>query len=317
MAWNECMKLTGGPLRFDRDSMLADQLNRREFTAEWAEERNCVVVADLVRNDVYGRIDRSLRRIASKADFLRYRPDRSVAIRPQDIVAYAYLQADLEFPTPFEKLDGELVFQGTPVSAFGIGPEPKVGQSHIYPQVWVHDYAGRDDFIVELHSKSKDDRLIMARVRPGETLLETIETVQKRLVPVPAVADIGRLTQEEKAAVLDHLAHSGDVLMVPKMAFEVSRTFSELLGLRLRPARQDLAKDLLLLQMNQLIRFEMDEKGASLRSVAQMSFSCAAVGRQTDRWMVFDGPFLVMLQRKGAPLPYFAAWVANSELLRK
>ena len=31
--------------------------------------------------------------------------------------------------------------------------------------------------------------------------------------------------------------------------------------------------------------------------------------------LVFDKPFLVMIQRTGASQPYFALWVANAELL--
>ena len=30
---------------------------------------------------------------------------------------------------------------------------------------------------------------------------------------------------------------------------------------------------------------------------------------------VFDKPFLIMLQRKDAEMPYFALWVDNTELL--
>ena len=38
MAWNECMKLTGGPLRFVPDSPLATELNSQEFKREFADE---------------------------------------------------------------------------------------------------------------------------------------------------------------------------------------------------------------------------------------------------------------------------------------
>ena len=32
--------------------------------------------------------------------------------------------------------------------------------------------------------------------------------------------------------------------------------------------------------------------------------------------MVFDKPFLIMLQRSDAKTPYFALWVGNADLLR-
>ena len=94
--------------------------------------------------------------------------------------------------------------------------------------------------------------------------------------------------------------------------------YDELIRRYLRPVNDDIAKDLLLLDARQSIRFEMDEKGVKLRSASQMSFGCAAApSLPTGRWMVFDGPFLLMLQREGAPLPYLAAWIANTELLQQ
>ena len=62
----------------------------------------------------------------------------------------------------------------------------------------------------------------------------------------------------------------------------------------------------------------MDQKGVKLRSAAQITFGCAGPAPLPGgRMMVFDGPFLVMLQREGDPMPYFAAWIGNARLLQK
>jgi hypothetical protein len=318
LAWNECVQLTGGPLHFDRDLPLVAEMNRQEFTQEYVDAANCVIVADFVRNDVYGCIERALKAKANKADRLRYKPNRAYAVRPQDIVAYSYLQADLKFPAPFEELDDRLSFQGVRVTAFGIGPEAKPGHDRLYPQVWVHDYNGREDFVLELASESKGDRLILARMAPGETLLATIEAVEKRLTTPPASREWTQLTGGQREEVRAHLAGPGDVLMIPKIAFDLTHRYDELTGRRLRAVRNDIGKDLQLMEAVQSIRFEMDEEGVRLRSASQMSFGCSAQApERTRRWMVFDGPFLLMLQREGAPIPYFAAWIANSDLLQK
>ena len=314
MAWNECMKLTGGPLHLQPDLPLAADLNRREFTRTFADEKNCIAIADFVSNDVYGQIERALRTIASPGDYAAHRPDRTYAVRPHDIVAYAYLQTDLKFPVPFERLDDKLSFRGTPVRAFGIDPEAKPGQERLLAQIWVHAYASREDFVVELDSSLKGHRLILARVSPDTSLLATIQAVEKRLVPLPSTRDWTRLTSEQR----EHVGQPGDVLMVPKMAFDLTRSYTELAGRRLLPNKADLPRDLLLQDAAQTIRFEMDEKGVRLRSHAQLSFGCSAtVSPRPVRWMACDGPFLLMLQREDAPLPYFAAWIANVELLQR
>lgn len=318
MAWNECVKLTGGPLRFVPDAPLAADMNRQEFRREYADESNCVVVADFVRNDVYGQIERALRAKASPSDYASHQPDRTHAVRPQDIVAYAYLQTDLRFPLPFERLDNRLTFLGTRVAAFGIGPERKTDQERLYPQVWIHEYRDRNDFVVELDSGHQGDRLILAKIKPGETLLATIQGVEKRLVTLPASRNPACLTEKQKEQVQQHIGISGDVLMIPKMAFDLTRRYSELIGRFLVPARKSIAGDLQLQDAVQTIRFEMDERGVELRSSSQMSFGCSATpSPPNNRWMVFDGPFLLMLQREKAPLPYFAVWIANTGLLQE
>jgi serine protease inhibitor len=79
-----------------------------------------------------------------------------------------------------------------------------------------------------------------------------------------------------------------------------------------------MADDLTLLLALQNIRFQMDEKGVRLQSEAHMSFGCSApYNPRPKHEMIFDKPFLIMMMRKDATLPYFALWVANPELLVK
>jgi hypothetical protein len=40
------------------------------------------------------------------------------------------------------------------------------------------------------------------------------------------------------------------------------------------------------------------------------------VGEEKPRKFIFDRPFLVYLKQEGKP-PYFAAWVANTEIMKK
>ena len=63
----------------------------------------------------------------------------------------------------------------------------------------------------------------------------------------------------------------------------------------------------------QIIRFRFDEKGTLLRSESSMATKTSVRERPVD--LVFDRPFLVLLQRVGASAPYFALWVDNAELL--
>jgi hypothetical protein len=66
----------------------------------------------------------------------------------------------------------------------------------------------------------------------------------------------------------------------------------------------------------QNIRFQMDEKGVVLRSESTMIMACSSPHvPQPQHIMIFDQPFLILLERRAAKSPYVALWVDNPELL--
>ena len=213
-------------------------------------------------------------------------------------MAYACLYKNLSFPVPFEHLDESLPFAGDQVLAFGIGPH-KAAQDNMYPQVLILNYQSEDDFVIELRTKSEGDRLILAKVQPKGTLGNTMMSVQERIAR----------TNVESAA-------TNDLLIVPRMKLDLTREYFEIEGLHLIPQGTNIAKDLVLRSAVQNTQFELNEKGVELRSEAHMAFGCVKQEEPIPKHkMVFNKPFLVLLERTGAEIPYFAVWVDNSELL--
>jgi len=299
LAWNGVCSLIDEDIHFDEEPPMVAILNRKSATKADLDEASYVALAGFVRDGIYGQIPKALERKFKGEARPHLLPNPAVAPRPQDIVAYAYLFKNLEFPTRFERLDEPLDFAGTRVSCFGIGREYKPDHHRLYPQVRILYYEGPDDFAVELRTKSVGDRVILAKRRPGTTLLDTVAT-----------------TEQQAAASEPIQAVTGDVLIVPKFNFDLTRSYSELIGRALVVKNPAVAKDLVLLAAVQNIRFQMDEKGVRLRSESHMQFGCAApVHPQPEHVMIFDKPFLVVLKREGAKAPYFALWVDNSELL--
>jgi len=204
---------------------------------------------------------------------------------------------------PFERLSEPMTFaDGNEVVGFGMSKyKPKHENKHakMRPQVRILDYKSPADFVIELKTKSPGDRLILARVSPATTLGETVSAVGKRI-----------------ASAKPKQAQTGDVLSVPKLNFDLTRDYRELTGLSLVVRNSRVARDLQVLSAMQNIRFQMNEKGATLRSESYVSFGCAAEALPEPKHiMVFDGPFLIMMQRTTAKVPYFALWVGNSDLL--
>lgn len=298
LAWNEACELVGEYLHFDEDAAMVDILNKRTANASDIDSESYVAMAGYVRDGIFGKIKAALALKFGGAASARLIGD-SFGMRPQDIVAYAYLFKNLEFPEKFERLDRPVEFDGSKVACFGVGEEFKGGHVQMYDQVLILDYKSEDDYIIELQTKSPVDQVILAKIRPGDTLEATIKEISERISAGDSVK-----------------MQAGDILKVPKFNFDIYRNYTELLGRRLKVKNPDVAKDLGVLSARQSIRFEMDEEGVKLRSESQMSFGCsAAFEPEPKHIMIFDKPFIVLMKKKDSEIPYFGMWVANSELL--
>ncbi len=300
LAWNEACRLVGEDLHFRRkEPAMVALLNKKSFTSQHIDEPSYVAVADFISNDVHGQIARQLEdKFAGRAT-PRYVPPRHLTPRPQDIVAYAYLFKNLAFEVPFERIAQPIVFGTRRVPCFGVAEERKSKHVRMLEQLVIWDYQDEDDFVIELKTKSTNDRFVLAKIRPKATLAETIEIVQKR------IAD----SKPQRPKV-------GDVLKVPKLNFDITREYRELEGRSLTVANPTIAKDLLMLSALQNVRFQVDEKGVRLRSKSRISLMKSSPPSPLHI-MVLDKPFLIMLQRKEAKVPYFALWIGNAELLVK
>ena len=169
LAWNELRTLIGEDLHFaGKEPEMVAVLNKRQFLESDLDDASYVAVADFVRNDVHGRIQRELQRKFGGQASRKLLPSPADTPRPQDIVAYSYLFKNLEFSVVFERIEQPLRFGASRVACFGIGEVFKPGQAAMYGQVRVLDFRSPDDFIVELRTKSEGDRVILAQHAAGK-----------------------------------------------------------------------------------------------------------------------------------------------------
>jgi hypothetical protein len=99
--------------------------------------------------------------------------------------------------------------------------------------------------------------------------------------------------------------------LIPVLNFDILQRYSELEGRRISsPSRKLDGKELFVAA--QSIRFRLDERGAVLKSEGG---GAGGFGGMPDKNLIFDKPFLILLQRERAENPYFAIWVGNAELL--
>ncbi len=292
LAWNELVRLVGEKPLFAPSSPAVDLLNRSAFNKADLDPSSYIALADFESNQVEAKIRAALEKTFGGAASPELIPPVPVHPGPDDFVAYAYLYKNLAFAEPFT--DGSMKFDGRPVKSFGFPSEPT---DELTRQVQIFDYRSPDDFVLSIQTRSTADQLILAKVAPGDTLEATVQAV------------LGRMTAHPLES-----ASSSDSLAVPKLNFDLRRHFSELEGRVFQPGPLAKVKsNLVISDAEQLVRFQLNEKGAVLKSEAVIVMRMSvAMPRHS---LVFDKPFLILLKQRDSPRPYFALWVGNPALL--
>jgi hypothetical protein len=300
LAWNEAAKLVGEKMRFDPSSPAADLLNDGTFTRNDLDPASYVAIADFERNHVENKIRTALEKTFHGAASPELIPDVPTNPGPDDFVAYSYLFKNLAFAMPFED---QSLFVTTitedQYKAFGLPEHPT---EKMLKQIELFDYKSDSDFIVRLRTTSPDDELILAKISaPQATLRETAQATLARIAARPAQA-VGY----------------NDEFQVPKLNFDLRRDFKELEGLTLQPSLAAKIKGKLTIrEVKQLVRFQLNEKGAVLKSEATVVMTMSAIVEPPHRNLIFDPPFLILMKRKTSEQPYLALWIGNTTLLEQ
>lgn len=298
LVWRELVGLAGGPVEMAEAPSLLERMNRAASLDAALDPASYVAAAGFVRDGITERLRKEVAR--------KFGDDAAIdgipsPVDPNAFVVYVHLRKNLQFARPFSRHDSALRFRTTPVRAFGLF----AGNGDVDPgaieQVVVHDYTSPHDFVVELLTRAHEDRLLLARTTPGATLGDTVSGALAR-VRAPSLWRrlVGRST-----------LRPDEVLVVPIVEFRLLRVLDELLH---RPLMNPRLSGNWLEDARETVQLRLDECGARLVSEALV---LGRKGRRgTARSFVFNGPFLLLLSRNDARVPYLVAWVETAELLQ-
>lgn len=283
MAWNELGKVLKAPVVVGGAEEMSGRLNAAPAPAPPTDH---YANAGFVGEGIREKIAADMQKLFAKPVSLTPVAD------PNAIIAYAYLKATLDFPIHYFEANA-LTFTAsdgrqTRHSAFTNEPRWGPDDHELKNQVEIL-YAADDGFIVDPCKSSKPDQIILACIKPGETLAETVASVESRI-------------RDSKPEAL------WEELVVPNLNWELDHDFKELLGKRIKDC--DLP-DPTIITARQSIAFRLDRSGAKVESEAEMAVGAA----KEPRSFVFNRPFLILMKTRGAAQPYFALWVDNGELL--
>lgn len=297
MAWNELIDLNSGPVSMDEMTTLVACLNNPLIKKGDLDQESVYAVAGIAGDETVKMISDEMKRQFKDNPS----PELLNEIVLGQLFAYSYLFANLSFHHPFESLEIPLTFKGKQVKCFGID-HYKPGKRKLRKaaeQVRIYDYNayGSDDwskqekeFLVEIDTIKKDHQLIIARINPRKTLINTIDFAFK-------------IMREKELVKL----YEGDNLIIPVFNFKLEKDYPELCGKSIISGNPDL-KGSSFVFAKQITQFRLDEKGAYVKSESALVSSIPFN-------VVFDESFLIMMKFKKSNYPYFAMWVANPELM--
>lgn len=285
LAWNSLSDtyLNSDPIRLTQKLEMVDELNKRNFDKYYLDEQSYLALTGKVKDGIVNKI---------KKELIRKFRDSSKFQFPEDgIIAYAYMRKNIEYLEPLAVLDPAPFNETDTVKFFGTKEGHPQGRNHIR----VLYYETLDDFAVSIKTKQKEHIVLARFSEQPSTLSEAISTVEN------SIKFVGRINQN-------------DIVQIPVIDFEVEKEFEELADLFfLNP---ELA-EYFISKAIQNVKFQLNEKGAKLRSEAVISVrKCSLSFEEEIKFMIFNKPFLVYMKRKPHTPAYFAAWINDTSILK-
>jgi hypothetical protein len=300
LVWNESCRAAGGDLHLKNEPPIVPILNKKTASEKDVDAASFLIMSGRLKDGIDSKIRQELARKfngQASPDLLN---NNAAQLPPDGWVAYASLFKSLPFKYRFRRLSEPLPFASENVASFGLRfVGPGMEDERIAGQVAVLDYKSDGDFIVELRPEVGSERIVLAKIAPGKTLQATIETVRTRT----ASTSLGSWQKQ---------LNEGESLVAPILDFDLLTEYNELCGKPIVTSGP--LGGLPVAVAAQSIRFRLDERGAVLKSVAMVGAK-AAGPPPSPRKLIFDRPFLILLERRGAAHPYLALWVDNPEVL--
>jgi hypothetical protein len=295
LAWNNLIdEFVKEPVKLMGQDETADRLNERLFNARDLSENSYLAIAGEGRQAIDSILKQMKERFGATPTINIW---QAISGGGPTILLYAYLEKTLLFKSKFSHFERRPVsFKGTfKAKAFGVESFEK----DLIDQVLVRDYQNEDDFIVELTSPTFTDQIILAKIKPEENLLLTIQKVQKRM----------------ESPYGEPRLKVGEELKIPDISFKLLKSYDEL---RKPVLNETLKKRYVIFRALQSIWFNLDEEGVKLKSQAFIALTYSlSLEENVLRRFIFDKPFLLLLKEKSAEYPYLVLWVGNEELLVK
>jgi hypothetical protein len=325
MAWDKLkLDIIGEPVEVLGAEKLADRLNGAEFSPKNIEDESFYATAGLLEDGIIEQIQEEMtQRFPSEPAPVF---DGIDDLPLETIVAYSYLNADIEFEYPFYVNNNEFDFQGsngtiTEVASFWTNMDPDISnlvREQVDILYYKHgDQTSENEFAVDLCIHTNPYQVVLACVPQQKTLGKTVAFVEQKISEFKQDPDYKQLRKLQPAVRLrSGEQRLADSLIVPDVLYKLTHHFAELEGKSLGN-QPWLDEEYFILKAMQMIDFALSRTGVVLKSDAIIVIPPRGVITEPRRFN-FDRPFLIYLRkREPAASPFFVMWVDNAELMQE
>lgn len=297
LAWNELRdSIIKEDIKLKDEDKFSPQLNKKAFTKDHLNEKDYIAMVGYNKDNIVEKINKTLNDKFNEGGKWKVESELK---SPEDILAYSFLKKNIQFKYAFEEIKDGLEFNGSKVKAFGIVNTKEVEvRDNLATQVMLLNYKNEDNFIISLKGKNQDDEIVLAKIPQSDTLENTLNY---------ALSNSNE--SSEKIALTGE-----DTIKIPMLTFDIDKHFTELENKSLKNKGFE---DYFIASALQRIEFSLTEKGAELKSKAEIAMIKGLSSMDAPKNLIFDKPFLLYMKEKGNMKPYFAIWVDNPEVMIK
>ncbi|WP_321518205.1 hypothetical protein [uncultured Bacteroides sp.] len=228
----------------------------------------------------------------------------NVIVDGNKIKASVEFNKSLPFKVKLEDLNSTLTFKNKKVFCFGIYGSDSY-QSKIAEILY---YKNDNEFLISLIPKDHAHKIILFKTN------EKFRSMDKVLYKIDNYINLGNNEIHTKKAEWKYTFNEEDYIIIPKIKFNIKTNYPTLEGKTFNSNQQSY----LINEAMQRTAFKLDEYGAVIESKSEISVLCETEqSKYKPKHLIFDKPFFIMLKKTHSKNPYFAMWVANSELMIK
>lgn len=288
LVWNDFMDKVnyGKPILLaGGNPPIATELNKKSYSVKDLSEKSYYKKDGVISKKLKRQIEKDLKKKFNETSDILGMVDWTVK---DAYLFYAMLKKDFQFATPFDKLAAaKFGTSEEKVNYFGIDTK---SSNELRKNVDVLFYNSNEDYAVKLLTKQGEE-LILYKTNSQESF----DNIFAYVIQQDKNADFG----------------NEDSLKVPNIKIDKTLQYPELCGKRIKGTNKVIS------QAIQTIKFNLDNKGGSLKSEAALVTMKMSVGHIPPRAYNFDGDFVMFLKEAGKEKPYFATRINDLEFLDK